>query len=345
MSKPAESCTILIPSFNDWEPLALLLAEISSVLSAAGRSASVLIVDDGSTELLPQSWLGDERYPGLQSIDVLRLRSNLGHQRAIALGLYHLHEFTTTQVVAIMDADGEDRPQDLPVLLAECEASGLRKVIFAARTKRMEGLAFRAFYNLYRRAHRMLTGIEVRVGNFSVVPRAAMTSLMAVPDIWNHYAAAVFRAKLPRTLVPLPRGTRLAGESKMNFVSLLMHGLGAMSVFSDQVSARLLTASAGFATLALSMIGVVVGIRIFTTLAVPGWATYTVGVLLGLVLQSMTFAILFAFLIAHRRNSPGFVPLRDAPYFILTRIGLRAPANGLAQLSNEIQRAQFEVHR
>ena len=48
---------------------------------------------------------------------VLHLRSNQGHQRAIALGLYHLHEFTDAEAVVVMDGDGEDRPEDLPELL------------------------------------------------------------------------------------------------------------------------------------------------------------------------------------------------------------------------------------
>ena len=138
-------------------------------------------------------------------------------------------------------------------LLAEYEKDR-RHVVFAARTKRMESVLFRVCYQLYRLVHRALTGIEVRVGNFSVAPRAALTRLMGVPDVWNHYAAAIHRARIPRKYLPLARGKRLAGESKMNFTSLLVHGLTAMSVFSDQVSARLLTLAVGFATTAASAI-------------------------------------------------------------------------------------------
>jgi polyisoprenyl-phosphate glycosyltransferase len=150
-----------------------------------------------------------------------------------------------------------------------------------------------------------------------VIPRPALARLMAVPDLWNHYAASVYRARLPRRLVPLPRGRRLAGESKMNFVSLLIHGLSAMSVFSDQVSARLLTAAVSFAVVAVGLIGVTASVRWFTDLAIPGWATSTVGLLLLLVVQLLSFAMLFVFLIASRRSSVNFLLTRDAPYFIL----------------------------
>jgi hypothetical protein len=163
--------------------------------------------------------------------------------------------------------------------------------------------------------------------------------MMAVPDLWNHYAAAVYRARLPRRLLPLPRGRRLAGESKMNFVSLLIHGLTAMSVFSDQVSARLLTASAGFAAISGALIVLVVSVRLFTNLGVPGWATYTVGGLLGLVVQSLTFAVLFSFLIASRRSSMSFVLQRDAPYFILGKTSLFKKKNALERLAEQVGRA------
>ena len=286
---------------------------------------SVLIVDDASTEPMPQDWPGGN-FTALDSVEVLHLRSNQGHQRAIALGLYHLHEFTDTEAVVIMDGDGEDRPEDLPELLRAFAAGECSDVVFAARTRRMESLAFRLCYRAYRLIHRALTGVVVQVGNFSVVPRAAMARLMAVPDLWNHYAASVYRARLPRRLVPLPRGRRLAGESKMNFVSLLIHGLSAMSVFSDQVSARLLTAAVSFAVVAMGLMGVTAGIRWFTDLAVPGWATFTVGLLLVLMVQSLSFATLFAFLIAGRRSSLNFLLTRDAPYFILGKTSVYGAA-------------------
>jgi hypothetical protein len=310
---------ILIPVFNDWESLRLLLPQLDRAMTGLGHHVSVLVVDDASTEPMPPDWPGQnsiQSLTALDSLEILHLRSNQGHQRAIALGLYHLHEFTDVGAVIVMDGDGEDRAEDLPELLRVLVA-GNGEVVFAARTKRMESLAFRLFYKAYRLVHLSLTGVVVQVGNFCVVPRPALARLMAVPDLWNHFAASVYRARLPRTLVPLPRGRRLAGESKMNFVSLLIHGLSAMSVFSDQVSARLLTAVASFAALAIGLIGVAAGLRWFTNLTIPGWPAFSVGVLLLLVVQLLSFAMLFAFLIAGRRNSLNFLLTRDAPHFIM----------------------------
>lgn len=298
-----KSVLVVIPSYNDWEALRLLLPRIDRALAGLAWKASVLIVDDASSDPLPSDWPGSN-LPTLEPISVLHLRCNLGHQRAIALGLYHAHEFTNADAVLIMDGDGEDRAEDVPVLLDEFERREGTHTIFAARTRRMESWTFQFFYHAYKLIHRVLTGVEVRVGNFSVVPRPALTRLMAVSDLWNHYAAAVFRARLPRQLVPLERGARLDGHSHMNFVSLLIHGLSAISVFADRVTARLLAASA---VLAIAGLGVVpfIGLNAVSL------------TIIALAVQALSLGVLCALTIVSRRSGLSFLLLRDAPHFVL----------------------------
>ena len=73
---------------------------------------------------------------------MLRLRRNLGHQRAIAIGLTYIQAQMTTayEAVVVMDGDGEDAPEDVPRLLARLEAEGGRSIVFAERTRRSESL-------------------------------------------------------------------------------------------------------------------------------------------------------------------------------------------------------------
>src|SRR5258708_26022472 len=131
MAFRGDSLTILIPSFNDWDALGLLLPRIDRALSSAGWRAGVLIVDDASTEPLPRGW-PPQSYTAIDAIDILHLRCNVGHQRAIALGLYQIHEFTESQAVLVMDGDGEHRADDLPSLLDEFERRGRQRLVFAA---------------------------------------------------------------------------------------------------------------------------------------------------------------------------------------------------------------------
>jgi hypothetical protein len=162
----------------------------------------------------------------------------------------------------------------------------------------------------------MLTGISVRVGNFSILPSAYLGTLVVMSELWNHYAAAVFRSGLRFTTTPIPRGYRIAGKSRMNFVSLIAHGMSAISVFGDVVGVRLLIIALAGSSLALLGIMGVVAVRIFTNQAIPGWATYTVGTLVIILIQFITIATSFTFTVLSNRASLAFLPLRDCQLFI-----------------------------
>ena len=303
---------MVIPVYNDWAAARQLLERVGRAVPCKAR---VLLVDDASTEEPEAPWPRD--LAQIEGVSILHLRRNLGHQRAIAIGLVYVYRnWPGIDALVVMDADGEDRPQDLPALLDRFASEGGSKVVFAARAKRLESATFRFFYHTYRILHRALTGVAVRVGNFSVIPPRALGRLMVVSELWNHYAAAVFRARIPHTSIPLPRGERLAGRSQMNFVSLLVHGLGAISVFSDVVGARLLVLTAGAVVVAIALVGVVAGVRLFTDLAVPGWATYVTGILLIVLAQALIVSLALVFIIVSGRAATGFLPLRDAEFFI-----------------------------
>jgi polyisoprenyl-phosphate glycosyltransferase len=304
---------ILMPVYNDWGALLILLPALEKELSANGLRAEVLMVDDGSTVPAPPI-LGENSYTAIQSVDILSLRRNLGHQRAIAVGLSYIEANRPCHAVVVMDSDGEDDPRDVPRLVRECLANEDHKIIFAARTRRAESLAFKFFYHLYRLVHFLLTGVKVRVGNFSVIPWPVLQRLVAVSELWNHYAAAVYKARLPIALLPTQRGIRLEGHSHMNLVALVVHGLSAMAVFGDRIGVRLLiVVSAGMALAGGALIGVF-GIRLFTNLAIPGWATYASGILLVILIQMLLVILVFAFGILSARDNASFIPSRDYLY-------------------------------
>ena len=307
---------ILIPLFNDWDTFAKLAVQLDEVLAASNREADILIVDDASVvDPDPRTTFG--QYRALRRVEVLRLRRNLGHQRAIAIGLTYIQARMTTayEAVVVMDGDGEDAPEDVPRLLARLEAEGGRSIVFAERTRRSESLTFRFFYFLYRHLHFLLTSVRVRVGNFSAIPRRRLESLVAVSELWNHYAAAAFHSRQPYCTIPTQRARRLGGRSSMNFVALVAHGLSAISVYREVIGVRLLVLAIILALLAATGVVVTVFLRLATTLAIPGWATSATGLLLIVLLQAMMLSFVFCFVILGDRNSTTFLPLRDYLYF------------------------------
>jgi polyisoprenyl-phosphate glycosyltransferase len=318
MTEPAagrNGLLVLIPIYDDWTAVGLLLPALDRVLAGAGLIADILLVDDGSTVRPPTRWPG-ESWLALGRIEMLSLRRNVGHQRAIAIALAFVDQHLTPAALVVMDGDGEDAPEDVPRLLACLQQNHGRTVVFAERTKRSESLTFRILYTLYRWTHLLLTGIPVRVGNFSLIPSCQLRRLVVVSELWNHYAAAVFKARVPRASVPTERAPRLEGKSRMNFVDLVTHGLSALSVHSELIGVRLLVVTMTLVGVVASALLVVLGIRVFTSLAIPGWTSTVAGLLLILLFQAVAFASFFAFLVLHARSQPTFIPLRDYGYFV-----------------------------
>lgn len=313
----AETLFVLIPTFNDWEALRLLLVDLEAVLAREELQAEVLLVDDGSTvpapvDLIPNSSVA------LTRIDLMTLRRNVGHQRAIAIGLSYLEANRTPSAVVVMDGDGEDAPRDVPRLLGRMQEQGGTHIVFAERTRRSESLLFRVCYFFYRHVHWLLTGIPVRVGNFSVVPYVQLRRLVVVSDLWNHFSAAVHRARLPLSRVPCERAARLSGSGKMNFVALVGHGLSAMSVFGDRIGVRMLIASSSLVLLSfIALLAMALSGAVFGQGASPA-LLWSAGLLVVVLSQALLFSFVFVFIVLASRNMSGFVPAREHALFVDT---------------------------
>jgi hypothetical protein len=307
--------TILVPVFNDWAAARFLVERLDSVFGQHALTAQIIFVDDGSLEPLPEQFPATPPQNILQ-IQSVELRTNLGHQRALCVGLVHLQRSGVTTPVVIMDSDGEDAPSDIPRLLEKFVAEGNREVIFAARRLRAEGLVFKFFYKLYRTIHRLVVGFDPRFGNFSVLPAAVLERLVVTSDLWNHYAATVVKMKLPYSTVPIDRSKRFAGESRMGFVGLVIHGLSAMSVFGDTVGVRLLISCGVFGVLTTILIVAAFVVRLATNLGIPGWATYVTGLLLLLLSELVVLSLIFIFVALYSRGQSSFAPIRDCPIYI-----------------------------
>jgi glycosyltransferase involved in cell wall biosynthesis len=312
---PPVRLVVLMPVRDDWLSAAELIRRLDKSISSDACTMEIILVDDDSAQKCDRNDFQCD-FTIVRAIRTLRLRRNLGHQRAIAIGLVHIHQTTSCDAVVVMDADGEDTPEGVARLLHVYSSLDDATAIFAERSRRSESLIFRSFYHFYKMLHRSLTGISVRVGNFSILPAKYLNTLVVLSELWNHYAAAIFRSKLPFIMIPIPRGTRIAGNSKMNFVALVTHGLSAISVFGDIVGVRLLISSLAGALLVGFGIILVVMIRLFTNRAIPGWATYATGSLAIMLFQLITIATSFTFFVLSSRTNLGFVPLRDYSLFV-----------------------------
>jgi hypothetical protein len=307
---------IVMPVFDDWTAASIVCQQLDAALRSLEHVViSVYLIDDGSFEKPPPE-LVREPLRSISSITRVRLRRNVGHQRAIALGLAFVHDRRDADAVLVMDADGEDKPEDAARLIQLYASSGRDRAIFAARRRRLVGPIFSAGYQLYRLCHRLLTGIPVEIGNFSILPIDLAGRVVNTSEVWRHYSASVVKSQLPMTTVPMDRGQRRAGHSTMTYVKLVTHGLSAISVFGEAVGTRLFLGSALVAAL-----GGLVLIAL-TVFAVAGylqfdWRIAVVAALVVIIiLQMLAAGFALAFSVLAGRDHFSSLPARDYAYFV-----------------------------
>jgi hypothetical protein len=313
---------IVTPVLDDWVSFAALVGEIADLFAGSDFAFHIYAVDDGSSVPFDAAAVALPEASCILSIDVIRLAANLGHQRAIAVGLCATADSTEIDAVLVMDSDGEDRPVDIALLLA----TSLRHpthVVLAKRTRRSESCTFRLWYGVYKLLFYALTGQPINFGNYCMLPMAAVRRLAHMPELWNNLAASIMRSRLAYTTVPTVRGGRFAGRSRMNLVSLILHGLSAMSVHADTIFVRILLAATFIGGMAIFGVAAVAGIRTATHLAIPGWATTAAGDLLIILFQTLVIVVAATLTFLAGRSHRPFVPIVDCPPFVAHRERLR----------------------
>lgn len=301
---------LLIPLYNDWKEIGRLLLTLDDAIGSLNLAGvNLCIVDDGSTEG-HQDYIKDiENIKNLKNLEIIKLTRNLGHQRAIAVGLVHLYLNDSSDITIVMDGDGQDNPYDIKGLMSEVSRHNNQSIVFAERTIRSEGVFFCLFYLMYRLIHKLLTGKGIRFGNFSAIPRTYLGSLITLSELWNHYAASVVVARIPYTVVSTSRVIRYSGDSKMNFIKLVVHGLSAIAVQREVVSARMLM---------IIFCGAILTFAASCLMAFQAANTplEIVFLLFAIWLLALLLAFIFVFIILGNRESATFLPVRDSHYFI-----------------------------
>ena len=225
---------ILIPVYNDWESVFKLLKNIDLQIVDLNVEVSVLIINDGSTELRSEINLN---LNNLKSVQVINMKENRGHARCYAAGLKYINDKENFDYVIPMDGDGEDRPEELKLLIDKTNEHS-EKVITADRIKRSEGFFFKFCYLVHKYLTFIFTGKSIKFGNYTCLPKSAVSQMIKEPAMWNSFSGSLSKITRERTSISSIRGSRYFGPSKMSFFNLLRHSLSIVAVFKITVLIR-----------------------------------------------------------------------------------------------------------
>ena len=225
---------ILIPVYNDWKSVFKLLEIINSEASVLDCHFSVIIINDASTESR-QEFTSD--FTRLKSIQIINMKKNKGHARCNATGLKYINEKEDFDYIIPMDGDGEDRPEELSLLIEKIKDFP-DAVITANRVKRSEGFLFKFCYLAHKYLTLIFTHQTIRYGNYTCLPKSIINEMVNEPATWSSFSGSLAKIAKDKKSIPSERGTRYFGPSKMSFINLLKHSLSIIAVFKKTLLIR-----------------------------------------------------------------------------------------------------------
>ncbi len=210
--------SVVIPAFNEVESVPVLVTEVRAALEATGRSWELVLVDDGSTdgttERIRAAAAAEPR------IRPVVLAANGGQSAALAAGFARVRG----RIVVTLDADLQNDPADLPLVLAALEHADVVSGIRGRRQDSPLRLFSSRLANAFRRA--VLGDPVTDIGcSFKAYRREVLEGLPMFVGVHRFLPAlCVFRgARLAE--VELTHRPRRHGVSKYGVSNRLWRGL------------------------------------------------------------------------------------------------------------------------
>ncbi len=286
MNQPP-TLTIIVPVYNEEGGLAELYARVSAVMLGAGVDYELLLVNDGSSDRSLERML--DLHARDPRVSILDLSRNYGHQLAITAGL----DYARGQAVAVMDADLQDPPEVL-LLMLDRWREGF-DVVYGVRHRRAAESAFKlgtawVFY----RAVRLLTSIDLPVdtGDFRLLSRRAVVAMRQLRE-QNRFVRGMVRwIGFRQTGVLYERQARFEGHTKYPLIRMVRLAADAVLSFSIVPLRLAIVSGMVFAAACMSYALYAVYLKFTYGQVVPGWASLMVAILFVGAVQLVCLGIL-----------------------------------------------------
>ena len=282
---PSVSC--VMPAYNEARNLGRVVPEVLAVLSTLSNQVELIVVDDGSRDDTAQVMHAlCASHPDLV---FLKLSRNFGKEPAMTAGL----EAARGDVVILMDADGQHPSSMLPDMLQKWKQGS--DVVYAVRKTRSDQSGLQIgltglFYKLINLGNRVQ--IPAHAGDFRLMDRMVVQALKSLPErnrfMKGLYAWVGFNATA-MDYEPLLRGEGASNFGLRGSLSLALTGILAFSTAPLRAMTYL---GLMLSAVALSYGAWVVGEYFYTGIAVPGYATIVVGMMLFSGIQLLSIGVL-----------------------------------------------------
>jgi glycosyltransferase involved in cell wall biosynthesis len=202
------SVSMVIPALNEADNLVETVPQAIAVLEGMNVDYEVLVIDDGSTDTTPKVMRQlCATYPFLRSI---RLRRNAGKAAALAFGF----GLATHEILVMMDADGQDEPREIPMLIAKLNEGF--DLVTGRRETRQDRFVKRHTSQLYNATTSWVSGVPGRDFNsgLKVLRREVAESIDLYGELHRYVPVLAAWSGYSVTEVEVEHHLRLHGKTK-----------------------------------------------------------------------------------------------------------------------------------
>lgn len=262
--------SVVLPVFNEQDVLPQLLQAIEDSLQAAGCQYEIIFVNDGSSD--KSGRILDDLAELNSRVRVVHFAKNFGHQAAVQAGLLH----TTGDAIVIMDADMQDSPAAI-VNFIEHWQSGY-DVVYAVRTDRKENIVKRWAFQTFHKILNLIssTPIPRDAGNFGLIDRKVAIQIAQLHDRDRYFPGLRSWVGYHQIGVTVERLARYDENPRVSFIQLCRLAKTAIFSFSFLPLTIFYVIAALSAIVCIGLISFVLYHKLFTELAIPGWASTTI---------------------------------------------------------------------
>ncbi len=220
--------SVILPVYNNALSLPELVARLIRTCETLSSQFELLFVDDGSRDnslqVLHHLADADTR------VKVIGLSRNFGQHPAISAGFEHAQG----QLIILMDADLQDCPEDIPLLLHELHNSDC-DVVYTLKQTEDGRISTRVTSALYHYVFSRLVGttVPLNIGTFRAFNRQVLGALLKFLEANILYGPLMFYIGFTSKYVSLPYVNRPHGKSSYTFAKRLRLAANSLISYTD----------------------------------------------------------------------------------------------------------------
>jgi glycosyltransferase involved in cell wall biosynthesis len=268
--------SVVVPCYNEEEVLPVASRRLCALLDELQQKGKIearsriYFVDDGSRD---RTWELIAKLAGENSaIRGIKLSRNRGHQNALLAGLFHAEG----DAVITIDADLQDDETVIEQMVDRCREGF--DIVYGVRDDRTSDTLFKRMtaQGYYRLMSAMGVDLVFNHADYRLMARVTIESLKDYGEVNLFLRGLIPELGFRTACVSYRRAERFAGESKYPLSKMLGLAIQGITSFSVIPLRAITVIGLAISLLSLSMGAWALAIKLFSSSALPGWASTVV---------------------------------------------------------------------